>query len=158
MTIHNAMECNFCGKQRNEVAKLIVANDAGICNECIELCYNILDKERIDDIRRDKKINRALNPVKVKEFLDQYVVGQDAGKIALSVAVVNHYKRVFFNPRIELEKSNLLVIGPTGSGKTLMARMVARYLNVPFVIADANHIWTVYKSSSSLKSSYNKTT
>ena len=137
MTIHNAMECNFCGKQRNEVAKLIVANDAGICNECIELCYNILDKERIDDIRRDKKINRALNPVKVKEFLDQYVVGQDAGKIALSVAVVNHYKRVFFNPRIELEKSNLLVIGPTGSGKTLLARMVARYLNVPFVIADA---------------------
>jgi ATP-dependent Clp protease ATP-binding subunit ClpX len=137
MTIHNDMECNFCGKQRNEVAKLIVANDAGICNECIELCYNILDKERLDDVRRDKKVNRALNPVKVKEFLDQYVVGQNAGKIALSVAVVNHYKRVFFNPRIELEKSNLLMLGPTGSGKTLLARMVARYLNVPFVIADA---------------------
>jgi ATP-dependent Clp protease ATP-binding subunit ClpX len=139
MTILNVtpMECNFCGKQRNEVAKLIVANDAGICNECIELCSNILDRERMDEIRKDKKVNRALNPVKVREFLDQYIIGQDSGKIALAVAVVNHYKRVFFNPRIELEKSNLLMFGPTGSGKTLLARTVARYLNVPFVIADA---------------------
>jgi ATP-dependent Clp protease ATP-binding subunit ClpX len=139
MTILNItpIECNFCGKQRNEVSKLIVANDAGICNECIELCSNILDKERIDDIRKDKKVNRALNPVKVKEFLDQYIIGQDDAKMALAVAVVNHYKRVFFSPRIELEKSNLLMLGPTGSGKTLLARTVARYLNVPFVIADA---------------------
>jgi ATP-dependent Clp protease ATP-binding subunit ClpX len=131
------MECNFCGKQRSEVAKLIVANDAGICNECIELCHDILDKERMDIIRRDKKVSRALNPNKVKEFLDQYVIGQEQAKMALSVAVVNHYKRVFFKPKVEIDKSNLLMLGPSGSGKTLLAKTVARYLNVPFVIADA---------------------
>ena len=134
------MECNFCGKQRNEVDKLIVANDAGICNECIELCHNILDKERIESIRKDKKVSRALNPVKVKEYLDQYVVGQDDCKIALSVAVVNHYKRVMFKPKQEVEKSNLLMLGSSGSGKTLLAKTVARYLNVPFVIADATSL------------------
>ena len=82
MTQNNVtpMECNFCGKQRSEVAKLIVANDAGICNECIELCHDILDKERMDIIRRDKKVSRALNPNKVKEFLDQYVIGQEIGR------------------------------------------------------------------------------
>lgn len=131
------MECNFCGKHRQEVIKLIVANDAGICNECIDLCYNILDQERIDVMLKDRKVSRALNPVKIKEFLDQYVIGQDACKQSLAVAVVNHYKRVYFNPKIELEKSNLLMFGPSGSGKTLLAKMVARYLNVPFVIADA---------------------
>ena len=119
------------------MAKLIVANDAGICNECIELCHDILDKERMDIIRRDKKVARALNPNKVKEFLDQYVIGQQAAKTALSVAVVNHYKRVFFKPKIEIDKSNMLLLGPSGSGKTLLAKSVARYLNVPFVIADA---------------------
>lgn len=133
----NIMECNFCGKHRQEVIKLIVANDAGICNECIDLCYNILDQERIDVMLKDRKVSRALNPVKIKEFLDQYVIGQDACKQSLAVAVVNHYKRVYFNPKIELEKSNLLMFGPSGSGKTLLAKMVARYLNVPFVIADA---------------------
>jgi ATP-dependent Clp protease ATP-binding subunit ClpX len=131
------MECNFCGKHRQEVIKLIVANDAGICNECIDLCYNILDQERIDVMLKDRKVSRALNPVKIKEFLDQYVIGQDACKQSLAVAVVNHSKRVYFNPKIELEKSNLLMFGPSGSGKTLLAKMVARYLNVPFVIADA---------------------
>ena len=131
------MECNFCGKQRNEVRKLIVANDAGICNECIDLCHDILDKERIDNIRRDKKVARALNPNKVMEYLDQYVIGQHSAKVALSVAVVNHYKRVFFKPKIEIDKSNLLMLGPSGSGKTLLAKTVARYLNVPFVMADA---------------------
>jgi ATP-dependent Clp protease ATP-binding subunit ClpX len=131
------IECNFCGKARNEVAKLIVANDAGICNECIELCHGMLDQERLDTIRKDKKISRALNPVKVREYMDQYVIGQEASKISLAVAVVNHYKRVFFRPKVEVEKSNLLMLGPSGSGKTLLARTVARYLNVPFVIADA---------------------
>lgn len=131
------MSCDFCGKARSEVTKLVVANDAAICNECIELCHDILDKERINSIKSDKKINRALDPVKVRRFMDQYVIGQDAAKRALSVAVVNHYKRVFFKPKIELEKSNLLMFGPSGSGKTLLAKTVARYLNVPFVIADA---------------------
>jgi ATP-dependent Clp protease ATP-binding subunit ClpX len=131
------MSCDFCGKARSEVKKLIVANEVAICNECIELCSNILDSERIDAIKADKKIAKVLDPVKVRRFLDQYVVGQDDAKIALAVAVVNHYKRVFFKPKIELEKSNLLMFGPSGSGKTLLAKSVAKYLNVPFVIADA---------------------
>jgi ATP-dependent Clp protease ATP-binding subunit ClpX len=134
------MSCDFCGKARSEVDKLIVANEAAICNECIELCANILDTERIDNIKADRKINRVLDPAKVKHYLDQYVIGQDNAKIALAVTVVNHYKRVFFKPKMEVEKSNLLMFGPSGSGKTLLARTVAKYLNVPFVIADATSL------------------
>ena len=131
------VHCNFCSKNREEVDKLIVANDAGICNECISLCSNIINKDRNDALRKDKKISKALDPIKVKKFLDNYVIGQDSAKIALSVGVVNHYKRVFFESNIELEKSNILIFGSTGSGKTLLARTMARYLNVPFVVADA---------------------
>ena len=131
------IHCNFCGKNRSEVDKLIVANDAGICNECITLCSSIINKDSNDDIRKDKKIGKALNPIKIKNFLDEYIIGQDGAKIALSVGVVNHYKRVFFESSVELEKSNILVFGPTGSGKTLLAKTIARYLNVPFVVADA---------------------
>jgi ATP-dependent Clp protease ATP-binding subunit ClpX len=131
------LHCNFCGKTRAEVEKLIVANNAGICNECIDLCSNILDKEKIDKIKTNKKINKALDPIKIKSFLDQYIVGQDEAKIALSVGVCNHYKRVFLNPKVELEKSNILFFGPSGSGKTLLAKTIAKYLDVPFVIADA---------------------
>lgn len=133
----NHVLCNFCGKNRSEVDKLIVANDAGICNECIDFCHDILNRERTKTIRNDRKINKALDPVKIKSYLDEYVIGQANAKTALAVAVVNHYKRVFLQPTIEIEKSNLLVYGPTGSGKTLLAKTVARYLNVPFVIADA---------------------
>ena len=129
--------CNFCGKTRSEVDKLIVANDAGICNECIEFCGDLLNKERVKNLQSDKKIAKALDPTKIKKYLDEYVIGQEAAKTALSVAVVNHCKRVFFQPSIEIEKSNLLFHGATGSGKTLLAKTVARYLNVPFVIADA---------------------
>ena len=129
--------CNFCGKNRNEVDKLIVANDAGICNECIEFCGDLLNKERIKNLQTDKKIAKVLDPTKIKKYLDEYVIGQEAAKTALSVAVVNHYKRVFFQPSLDMEKSNLLFHGATGSGKTLLAKTVARYLNVPFVIADA---------------------
>jgi ATP-dependent Clp protease ATP-binding subunit ClpX len=131
------LHCNFCSKSRSEVDKLIVANDAGICNECITLCNNILNKETNDKLRSDKKIARILDPVKIKQHLDTYIVGQDHAKITLSVGVVNHYKRVFFTSDVELEKSNILLYGPTGSGKTLLAKTIARYLNVPFVIADA---------------------
>lgn len=133
LTIH----CNFCGKSRGEVTKLIIANDAGICDECISLCSNILHRENNDALRKDKKINRALDPIKIKSHLDQYVIGQDAAKIAIAVGVVNHYKRIFFETDVELEKSNILLFGPTGSGKTLLAKTIARYLNVPFIIADA---------------------
>lgn len=131
------VKCNFCGKDRAEVEKLIVANDAGICNECIDLCVGILDKERIDKIKQDKKVNKILDPVKIKQYLDQFVVGQDQAKMTLAVGVTNHYKRVFFKPKVEVEKSNVLLFGPTGSGKTLLVKIIARYLNVPFVIADA---------------------
>lgn len=131
------IQCNFCGKGRSEVTKLIIANDAGICDECISLCSSILNKETNDQIRRDKKINRALDPIKIKNHLDEYVIGQDAAKIAIAVGVVNHYKRIFFESNIELEKSNILLFGPTGSGKTLLAKTIARYLNVPFIVADA---------------------
>lgn len=131
------VKCDFCGKDRAEVEKLIVANDAGICNECIDLCVGILDKERIDKIKQDKKVNKILDPVKIKQYLDQFVVGQDQAKMTLAVGVTNHYKRVFFRPKVEVEKSNVLLFGPTGSGKTLLVKIIARYLNVPFVIADA---------------------
>jgi len=129
--------CNFCGKNRNEVHKLIVANDAGICDECIDLCSNILTKEKNDELKKEKKLNGVLDPVKVKRYLDTHIVGQDAAKITLSVAIVNHYKRIYFKPQAEVEKSNILIFGPTGSGKTLLARKIAGYLKVPFVIADA---------------------
>jgi ATP-dependent Clp protease ATP-binding subunit ClpX len=133
----NHVLCNFCGKSRSEVAKLIVSNDAGICNECIEFCADLLSRERTKTLTADKKVARSLDPTKVKSFLDEYVIGQDNAKMALAVAVVNHYKRIYFQPRVEMEKSNLVLFGSTGSGKTLLAKTVARYLNVPFVIADA---------------------
>ena len=131
------VHCNFCGKSRSDVDKLIVANDAGICNECIELCASILNKEHNDALRKDKKITKALDPMKIKAYLDQYIIGQDAAKIAIAVGVVNHYKRIYFESPVELEKSNVLIFGPTGSGKTLLAKTIAKYLNVPFVVADA---------------------
>lgn len=133
----NHVLCNFCGKSRSEVDKLIVANDAGICNECIEFCADLLSMERVKNLQADRKVSRSLDPVKIRKYLDEYVIGQQQAKIAMAVAVVNHYKRVYFDPTIEVEKSNLLIYGPTGSGKTLLAKSVARYLNVPFVIADA---------------------
>lgn len=134
---YQPISCNFCNKSRHEVHKLIVANNAGICDECIELCSNILVKEKNDELKKEKKLNGVLDPVKVKRFLDTHIVGQDEAKITLSVAIVNHYKRIYFKPNNEIEKSNILVFGPTGSGKTLLARKIANYLKVPFVIADA---------------------
>lgn len=137
LKVPHPVYCNFCSKSRNEVNKLIVANDAGICDECIELCANILNKEKNDDLKKEKKLNGVLDPVKVKRFLDSHIIGQDAAKITLSVAIVNHYKRIYFKPQNEVEKSNILIFGPTGSGKTMLARKIANYLKVPFVIADA---------------------
>ena len=128
-----ASSCDFCGKGRNEVDKLIVASDAGICNECIALCIKILDQEKVAEIKTDKK----LDPVKIKEHLDLLVVGQEDAKIALSVGVINHLKLIFFKSETQIEKSNILLFGPTGSGKTLLAKSIAKYLDVPFVIADA---------------------
>lgn len=129
--------CNFCGKDRNEVNKLIVASDAGICDECIELCGSIISKEKNESIRKEKKLNDLLDPKKIKKYLDTHIVGQEDAKITLCVAIVNHYKRIYFDAQQEIEKSNILIFGPTGSGKTLLARKIAEYLKVPFVIADA---------------------
>ena len=135
--LNNQIVCNFCSRGRAEVTKLIVANDVGICDECIDLCSSILNKEKNEDLKKEKKIGGILDPVKVKRYLDHHIVGQDLAKITLSVAVVNHYKRIYFKPQHEVEKSNVLIFGPTGSGKTLLARRIATYLKVPFVIADA---------------------
>ena len=129
--------CSFCGKHKDAVAKLIVGEDVAICNECVELCETLLKDENITS-----QVSPAvMDPEHIKNHLDQYVIGQDRAKQVLSVAVVNHYKRITNpNPDIEVEKCNILMLGPTGSGKTLLAKTVARYLDVPFVIADATSL------------------
>lgn len=128
------VSCSFCGKSRTQVEKLIINGPAGICSECIELCTHILDKERFASL---PAVDTNLDPVKIKMYLDQYVIGQEEAKITLSVGIVNHYKRIRLKPDIEVEKSNILLFGPTGSGKTLLAKTIAKYLDVPFIIADA---------------------
>ena len=131
--------CNFCGKHKDAVAKLIVANSVAICNECVDLCQTLLIDE-IDE-NSNAKETPTLDPLAIKSHLDQYVIGQDLAKQVLSVAVVNHYKRINNQDKnTEIEKANILMLGPTGSGKTLLARTVARYLDVPFVIADATSL------------------
>ena len=129
--------CSFCGKHKDAVAKLIVGEEVAICNECVELCETLLKDENIP-----KAVEvTALDPEDIKNHLDQYVIGQDRAKQVLAVAVVNHYKRISNpDPNTEIEKCNILMLGPTGSGKTLLARSVARYLDVPFVIADATSL------------------
>jgi ATP-dependent Clp protease ATP-binding subunit ClpX len=131
--------CSFCGKHKDTVKKLIVGDRVGICNECVTLCEDLLSGE--DTEPTTEIVTNPLDPREIKKFLDQYVIGQHAAKTVLSVAIVNHYKRIN-NPNsdIEIEKSNILMLGPTGSGKTLLARSVARYLDVPFAIADATSL------------------
>ena len=132
--------CNFCGKNKSEVETLIVSNDVGICNECTELCTNILAKEKQGKENKEVKVAEALDPLAIKDHLDEHIIGQDEAKTAIAVAVVNHYKRVFNNANIKLDKSNLLLFGPTGTGKTLLAKTIADYLNVPFVVTDATSL------------------
>lgn len=130
--------CSFCGKTQNEVRKLVAGPTAYICDECIELCRCIVEEDGNRDLKTAKE--DIPEPKDIKKFLDQYVVGQDRTKKILSVAVYNHYKRLVSGVElndVELQKSNILLIGPTGSGKTLLARTLARMLNVPFAIADA---------------------
>ena len=135
--------CSFCGKSQHEVKKLIAGPSVFICDECIELCNDIIRDEVPVDSAGAKAIKSELPmPIEIKTTLDQYVIGQDAAKRTLSVAVYNHYKRLKFmssgsKEEVELTKSNILLIGPTGSGKTLLAQTLAKLLNVPFVIADA---------------------
>ena len=128
--------CNFCGKHKDEVKKLIVGDQVGICDECVDLCAGLIKE---DESIKDVEIE--LDPVSIKEYLDQYVIGQNRAKQTLSVAVANHYKRISQNSTsIDVDKSNILVLGPTGSGKTLLARSIAKYLDVPFIIADATSL------------------
>jgi ATP-dependent Clp protease ATP-binding subunit ClpX len=130
--------CSFCGKSKDRVKNLIVGEEAGICNECVDSCNELLTEEKPADAQASTV---SLDPWALKEFLDQYVIGQDLAKVMLSVSIVNHYKRINRTDREpELEKANVLMLGPTGSGKTLLARSVAKYLDVPFAIADATSI------------------
>jgi len=131
--------CSFCGKAQNEVRKLIAGPTVYICDECVELCNDIISEEYEADEAIEEKRRRLPKPSEIKKILDDYVVGQERAKKILSVAVYNHYKRIESRSTdgVELQKSNILLLGPTGSGKTLLAQTLARILNVPFTIADA---------------------
>ena len=139
----NDLRCSFCGKSQDEVRKLIAGPDGVfICNECVDICMGIVEEEYdFDAAEMDPGEINLLKPVEIKKFLDDYVIGQDAAKKVLAVSVYNHYKRVLAMKNqesdVELQKSNILMLGPTGSGKTLLAQTLARMLNVPFAIADA---------------------
>ncbi|QLB12667.1 ATP-dependent Clp protease ATP-binding subunit ClpX [Bisgaardia hudsonensis] len=146
MTKEKDLHCSFCGKEQKEVDKLIAGTDGYICNECIELCHNMLvdveedgESAAIESVET-KKEEKLLTPHEIRAHLDDYVIGQDYAKKVLAVAVYNHYKRLRKTEKtidVELGKSNILLIGPTGSGKTLLAQTLARMLDVPFAMADA---------------------
>ena len=132
--------CSFCGKTQKEVKKLIAGPSVYICNECVALCEEIIEDEEKDKLETEKDIQRSLVPKEIKEVLDSYVIEQDRAKKVLSVAVYNHYKRLDAETKkddVEIQKSNILLIGPTGCGKTLLAQTLARFLDVPFALADA---------------------
>src|SRR5512143_2669440 len=132
--------CSFCGKSQEQVRKLIAGQGVYICDECINLCQEIIEEEMLEAPRAKPQAAKLPNPRAIKTALDSYVISQEKAKKVLSVAVYNHYKRVNAGHRIdevELQKSNVMLVGPTGSGKTLLAQTLAKILNVPFSIADA---------------------
>ena len=141
MTNENKLEhCSFCSSHKDKVLKLIVSEDVAICSDCITLCTQLLEDENVTE-PEVKKEEITHDPSSIKEYLDQHVIGQSGAKTVLSVAIANHYKRITHPPKnLEIHKGNVLIIGPTGSGKTLLAKTVARYLDVPFVVADATSL------------------
>jgi ATP-dependent Clp protease ATP-binding subunit ClpX len=136
MTDNSSQICSFCAKHKDQVQKLIVCDKVAICNECVALCQDLLRDNPVESPDQT-----TVDPRELNQYLDQYVIGQTQAKMVLSVAIVNHYKRISSQDRsVEIDKANILMLGPTGSGKTLLARTVARYLDVPFAIADATSI------------------
>ena len=132
----DSQECSFCGKQKEQVKKLIVGDASAICSECVDFCQQLL----IEDQETYERPEIDLNPVSIKEFLDKFIIGQDDAKKVISVAVANHYKRIGNKSTLDLAKANVLLIGPTGCGKTMIAKTVAKYLDVPFAIGDATSL------------------
>ncbi len=141
---NKSIRCSFCGKRQEQVSRIIAGQGVYICNECVHLCLSILDDEDDEDFdlepKREEVMEDIPTPQAIHQVLDQYIIGQEEAKIALSVAVYNHYKRIYLGGEdddVELQKSNILLIGPTGCGKTMFAQTLARILRVPFAIADA---------------------
>ena len=137
---HKTVRCSFCGKHQDQVGRIIAGPGAYICNECVQLCMSIVDEDFDENQYASADMPDVIpTPKEICEVLDEYIIGQEAAKVALSVAVYNHYKRIYFGggENVELQKSNILLVGPTGSGKTLFAQTLARVLKVPFAIADA---------------------
>lgn len=141
MSENKLQHCSFCGSSKDEVRKLIVGDDVAICSQCVELCSELISNDIVNYKEGASIEKQDFNPYAIKQHLDDLVIGQEHAKMVLSVAIANHYKRINNkSAAIELQKGNVLLIGPTGSGKTFMARSVAKFLNVPFVIADATSL------------------
>lgn len=137
MSDNKLNQCSFCGNHKDVVKRLIVSEEAAICSDCIDLCLKLVDDE--NTVERPDSL--SLDPTVIKDYLDEHVIGQDNAKVILSVAITNHYKRIDNPPKdLTITKGNVLLIGPTGSGKTLLAKTIAKSLNVPFVVADATSL------------------